>query len=151
MRVLIALLLASCQLPKWPAGTSLDPIGPGDWPTTVSLAVARWNAAVRPYCQHGELLSVTDGGKPVRWIAAASWTFDPKTIGYYTGRDIVVKDGDYDLELAILAHELGHALGLQHVTKETDPYSVMHPSSETSIQLPSRRDALLAARHQGCL
>ena len=105
------------------------------WFSSVERAAGAWNSALRDRC-HREMFAVTPvGGHEVRLVPAAAWD-RPQFSGYldHDGGFIAIRDGRKDSEeQRILIHELGHALGLAHVTD--------HPS----IMEPDVGDALTAA------
>ncbi|MEO8548544.1 MAG: matrixin family metalloprotease [Kofleriaceae bacterium] len=139
----------------WPIGTrpaavlhdgSTDP----RWTDMVDAARAQWS---EPLVAMG--CADPFGGNattPVILVPDTAWT-KPDAIGETTAEQIVVK-GTMEEELAngsytsVLPHELGHALGLQHMTAIRDPESIMHtPSDQVG---PSALDIELAAETIGC-
>jgi hypothetical protein len=89
---------------------------------------------------------------PVILIPGSEWTL-PDEIGETNADRIIVK-GTMAEELvngshhSVLPHELGHALGLDHVTALRDPDSIMHTPSDHVK--PSAMDLDRAAETIGC-
>ena len=52
-------------------------------------------------------------------------------------------------DVSTLAHELGHALGLEHVSLDEDALSVMHPITD-NITEPDARDIEMVMDRLGC-
>lgn len=116
----------------------------------VAAARAEWSA---PLVAMG-CADPFDGaeGTPVILVPDVQWSI-PDSIGETRADRIIVKgtmdevllNGSY---ITVLPHELGHALGLQHVTALGDPDSIMHTPAD-QLQ-PSQRDLDDAAAAIGC-
>ncbi len=126
MRALLLLALAACDS-SWGYGTVIRPV-PDEprWRTQVTLAAEQWNEALG-LCQRdfGPALSVQSVGHPVRLVKDIE---RKDAAGVFTGEDIQIKEDLKEWELPVLVHELGHSLGFDHVTEESDPDSIMNPT-----------------------
>lgn len=73
-----------------------------------------------------------------------TWTYRMNVLG--TVADLTTAR---NFGFGTLAHEMGHALGLEHVSVADDPKSVMHPMSD-GISEPSARDVEMVMDILGC-
>jgi hypothetical protein len=120
------------------------------WTWDITVAAERWNlAAERAGCAV-RFRVVEAGGYAVRLYAKSEWPFDPETRGSTLGGShgvIDVRDR-WDPRttgnMPTLLHELGHALGLEHID---DPASVMR--KKTNLLTPGDPDVAALAR-AGC-
>lgn len=97
------------------------------WFGSVERAAEAWNSVLREHCHRNVFRVSSDGDHEVRLVPVAAWD-RPQFSGYldHDGGYIAIRDGRKDSEeQRILIHELGHALGLAHVT---DHPSIMDPN-----------------------
>lgn len=140
-RELLPLFLAACAgQPRWPAGdVSVEILeAPPGSEAAVRRALATWNAALRPH--DVVLVPRAKGDVLIRWSDEprpyVAWTVANYELGDLTSATVSIRRGEwslgeeckrgYDLE-ATLAHELGHAIGLEHVA---DPGATMYALTE---------------------
>jgi predicted Zn-dependent protease len=108
----------------------------GDDAATIAGAVALWNGV------GVTSLGETGGAAiPVVYESDAA----PEEYGLYAGSAIYMNDDlDPDQRVIVLAHELGHAIGLVHVT---DRSSVMNPGN--LVVTPTAEDAATVGQRWG--
>lgn len=108
----------------------------------VTAAIASWTAV-------GVTAPVVAGGDAPGVLAIAFEPSSPAFYGYYDGDTIFVSDdlaSDAERDV-VIAHELGHALGLAHVPA-TERGSVMNPGNLALA--PTAADAAAIAARWGC-
>lgn len=169
-RIALALalvVLPACEL-QWDdvPGAELRPVAePGalldsiEWEGFVMEAASVWNTKLvaigcpAPFSSD----SVERGGHAVRLVPDAEWT-EPVFVAYTTGDDptgageIAVSDriGPSHLSM-ILQHEMGHAIGLDHIEPNTEPTIMLARSNTTDPQIDATdRDVAAAAIALGC-
>jgi Matrixin len=119
------------------------------WPDSIQRAAGAWSDRLERVCQRRVFIVTepriaSESEHPVQLIAPEKWD-QPKLGAYTTDRLIRVKDAYDDLtEQRILMHELGHALGADHVT---DRPSIMNDSVQSDI---TREDVAMIAELAGC-
>ncbi len=121
---LLALLLAACDN-SWGYGATIKPV-PDEprWRAQVIAGAEAWNAALST-CD-GPSLIVRSDGHPVELSDGEG--LSPEISGRFNGDSVLVREGLGEWELPVLIHELGHALGFEHVSEECDPDSIMNPT-----------------------
>lgn len=133
------------------SGMSLD-----DWNASVTRAATEWNDAMTELgCAAPFALSfVTSGAHPVRLVPEAEWIWDDGWDGTTTPDGgggppgaIEVKASTSDKH-AVLLHELGHALGLDHLPREDYGPSALNVSGSAARLQPIDRES--AAAILGC-
>lgn len=129
--VILPVLLACCSDSWGYEDVALVPqSGRVSWPDDVRRAADVWNDALEVACErrifHVTEVRIADADEhPIQLIPAERWD-RPGLGGYIEDQKIRVRDGyDRDVEQMILVHELGHALGLEHVN---DRPSIMNRS-----------------------
>jgi hypothetical protein len=95
----------------------------------------------------------SDDQNDVILIPDAEWT-RPDAIGDTRSNRITVKGTVDEMVLnfayeTVLPHELGHAIGLVHISAEQDENSIMHPSNDKTD--PDVSDLHNAAISIGCI
>jgi Matrixin len=115
----------------------------------VAAGIAQWAPAFDASCPFPFTLDQASGKKFVALVAAAAWdqaTRDPGHAGYTATAGIYVEvDADKD-HRAIITHEFGHAMGLQHVSRLT---SIMYPTI-ADLKVPDAQDFKDARAAMGC-
>lgn len=145
--VLLSLLLGGCVIEPDPWGRSdLTVQGSPEFHGAVAEAVEVWDLALYPRC--GTVFRIVEeDGRPLIEVPRAQWQ-EPVKMAYFNGDHIVVRAELTYWTASITAHELGHALGLDHVSKTEDPESLMH--AIVNKRVPSPADVEHAARELGC-
>ena len=153
--LLICLTLSACTLSwnAWDVGRR--PVAaPGSDPTwvyRVDSVADIWSArlfasgcAIRPF-------DGSAGTGPVYLLPEAEYdSFDdaPGSDGLtWSYRININEEAGYGT--GALAHEMGHALGLEHISIEEDPLSVMHPILDSVVE-PDARDVEAVMDRLGC-
>ena len=147
MRGLILLLAACSSSDPWGYGAHLSP---GDDPTfeaAIRSAADHWNVALEP-CG-GLALHVVSGGHPVLEVPRGTDLGTKDAAGVFDGRSIRILVDLAEWEDGVLTHEMGHALGFDHVPPSVDPQSIMNPSIGPGRTV-SAGDVVRARSHFGC-
>jgi hypothetical protein len=95
-----------------------------------------------------DVFSGTSGTGPVYEVTPkqfASIDVGPTVAGETWEDKVWINNVRPEMEDEILVHELGHVLGLEHITPQDDPSSVMHPIDD-GIATPDSVDV----EHVGC-
>lgn len=118
------------------------------WTAVVAHDAETWNDALRAIgCSPP--FSLGDGGHEIALVERAAWEHDT-AVGFTTLDTIVVRedpDGGARSD-GTTAHELGHALGLEHADLAYGPSVMIGKGHET--QAPNERDTAAAACRLGC-
>lgn len=142
---LLLLVLGACEPDRWGYGMQVDPGLDDRWSVQVIKAASKWDVALEPCQDMGLAVSVVAGGHPIRLVPFRSMEAD----GFYDGTQIVVMDGLAEWTEGVIMHEMGHALGLNHVPESVDPHSVMNPATEMNQEI-SEGDVRRAREFFGC-
>lgn len=157
------MFLAACETERWSdvPGSKLRPLGRVGWVDAVEAAVQEWDKAMTSVGCPAPF-EVADDGHAVELIPRERWPHGEGTMGItFDNYNSPVSDPasgewidvvDYfpdeepiDWAVPILLHELGHAMGLQHVDEGS---SVMWPSAfRPDVQYD---DVIDAAAELGC-
>lgn len=152
MRTLLLLTLAGCggcdsRPDPWGYGAVLDPGPDPAWEDTVQHAADNWNLVLSDACG-SPALSLGRPGHPVIVVPLGT-DLGSDVGGRFTGDDICIIPDLGSWEDGVLTHEMGHALGMEHVPESVDPYSIMNPALGPGETI-SPGDALRARRLFGC-
>ena len=146
--IVMCVLVAGCvDNGAWNLPAKLTPAGPATFGDAVSEAAAAWNAALAGCAK--PFVMATDG-HAVELVPAAIWTDGSDHGAWENSERIEIEDLGIEAwwEPAAL-HELGHAMGLDHVDPAVDPLSVMKPLLGT-LRAPSAGDTQRARALLGC-
>lgn len=142
---LLLLALGACEPDRWGYGMQVDPGLDDRWSVQVIKAASKWDVALEPCQDMGLAIGVVAGGHPIRLVPMGSMD----AVGTYDGERILVLDGLTEWTEGVIMHEMGHALGLDHVPESVDPHSVMNPSTEMNQEI-SEGDVMRARSLFGC-
>lgn len=119
------------------------------WRVKVQFAVDSWSAVLPTGCPAP--FQLADEGHPIRLIPNAQWRWGHDVLGIQDDGGIEVRLEQGNVK-ATVAHELGHALGLDHATPDRARPSIMTYSSKDpgSADLPTMRDGMTAAHILEC-
>jgi hypothetical protein len=150
-RIAFAILAGCVAGPPQPWGASdLSVEGTGAFESHVAEAVSRWDEALYSRC--GTVLTIVpDGGHPVREYTETDWPGSMQQLGFFDGDQVAIRSeavGDGWLNLTL--HELGHSMGLGHVSWDEDPHSVMIDVVVVPFDRPTEGDVSRAAEALGC-
>lgn len=147
MRTVLLSLLAGCVPGPWgPCAVTAE--GPPEFQEAALEAVSAWDGALYAACGRAVLLLAPEGGRPLRLVEGG---LPSGEVGLFDGDTADVLAGmSYAQTRAAAVHELGHALGLDHVAVGGDPRSVMHPAVNGYLWRPTEGDVRLAAAALGC-
>lgn len=143
--VLLSLLVGCCPTPWGRSEVTVS--GSVRFRSAVTQAVDNWDEAMFPRCDWPVFTIVEEGGWPVR--ETSEWT-DTEHSGYWDGSEIVIKSPSGEELLKTCVHELGHAIGLDHVKWWDEADSVMVEGPIVVNVHPSPRDVERAAHELGC-
>ncbi len=153
---LVILGAAGCAEP-WRAwddvpGAVLTPTAAPDrrsaWTAVVAHDAETWNDALRAVgC--APPFSIGEGGHAIALVELAAWPHDT-AVGFTTSEMIDIREGPDGTMRSdgTTAHELGHALGLEHADPAFGPSVMIGKGHET--RAPNERDVAAAACRLGC-
>jgi hypothetical protein len=144
MRLLVLFVAACTVSDRWDDVPTAGVHAEGEHAADVADAIDAWESVLPVRCPVP--FALAEHGHRVRVLGAGAWPWRADASGVITpGGGIDVRDGDS--AVVVLEHELGHALGLDHVT---DRPSIMAPTGELP-DAPTPEDGDAAARALGCL
>ena len=140
--ILVTVLAGGCTTDSVAWDRAIRPVAaPGSSPVfaaRVENAVFIWQRALG--C--ADVMSGVAGTGPVYEVTASDFSYrdlGPTVSGETWDDKVWISSVRPEMEDEILVHELGHVLGLEHVTLTEDPRSVMH-ANDDGILLPDAGD-----------
>lgn len=144
--------LVACSSATWTRGDRYTTVvrtpstaTAGTWSAAVAEGERLWWPAFKLPCQF-PFVATPAGVKTVTLIPAEVWDEPTSDDGYTTKISIHIRGDSVTDKRALVAHELGHAMGLQHTGRLT---SIMYPVIAPT-KVPDAQDLKDAAAAMGC-
>lgn len=155
-RMAFALLMCCNCAEPWDVTIGLNPETAldADWTAQVQAAIDTWNEPMYQVCMKPAFVIDQMNGYKIELLSKERFKAKidgDNTVGYFDGDEIsVMVQSNKAIEMHIIIHEMGHAIGLGHTDPEKEPWSVMHPVVDL-VLVPSAKDIARAAEYQGCI
>lgn len=116
------------------------------WREVVDRAALQWNIRLQSLGCEAPFV-VGDGGNEVILVPRARWSHGDSVVGLQTDDTLEIRGDSPTTVSSVLMHEMGHAMGLDHVDRSERP-SVMNAIAAPSIY---DEDVAQAALAMGCV